>query len=330
MLIRAARIPSLVAFVPLVVVLAACSSGGTSKQPTSSVVSRSIPAPMTPSAQPVTLSSEVPTPSTAATTTTPAASALSVQLNTTGWVGGFTVHVKSVALDPTTNSVDLDVVVTNLSQADTGFISVSSELLLDPGDGSGLLGARRVLPTNVIAGSSANGAIGFGTPSGFSLAKAVLVLGKPANHQWLVPLQPGRTATGERPITLKTPGLLKTTSNIYYRPSSAQLLPWSCGGVAPHTGYVPTEKTTSVVALNGTAGAGPLPVSYGAITSMSITAPDGTTASVITPPLRTWSSNQSTQNELLCVPVPAHETGTYRLTITDSENRSATTAIELP
>lgn len=258
----------------------------------------------------------------------------SITLASVGWVAGFKVAVSGAAVSADRTSLQVQALVSNTSQRERRLNAISNELLLDPGDQSGLIHVSKVVPGNdVIAGSTARGLLTFDVAPGFSLEKAVLVLGAPANHQWMVPLHPGPPATGELPVALRPPAAtMRTSTGVYYRITSAELLPWSCESTAPHTGFVPITKDTSVIALNGTAGASGLPrgISADAIGSMSITAPDGTTAAVTTLPLRAWSNNQSTSNELLCLPVPAHLSGTYTISITDYEHKTATAKVTVP
>ena len=156
------------------------------------------------------------------------------------------------------------------------------------------------------------------------------MLGKAANHQWLIPLRVGGSGSGEAPVTLTPPARLTTPGRLYFQISSAQLLPWSCSGTPSTTAFIPSAKTTSVIAVNGTVGAGSLARHANALSQMSITAPDGTTAAVITPPLKAWLSNQSSPNELMCVPVPTGLSGRYVLKITDDVPTSATATIIVP
>ena len=310
----------------LVLVLAGCGGGSPAAGPRSGppTPAPSVLSQPAPSSEPT--QSPTPTP-----VSTPGAS---ISLASVGWVSGFKVAVNGATVSADGSSLQINALVTNTSQRDWQLNAISDELLLDPGDQSGLIHVSKIVPGNdVIAGSTARGSLTFEVPPGFTLDKAVLVLGAPANHQWLVPLQTGARPTGELPVTLRPPaGTLRTPTGVYYRITSAQLLPWSCASVAPHTGFIPITKDTSVIAVNGTAGASGLPrnVHADAIGSMSITAPDGTTAAVTTPPLRSWSNNDSTSNELLCLPVPAHLPGTYTITITDYEHKTATANVTVP
>ena len=307
----------------LTLVLAGCGGGSPPAAPNSGA-----PTP-TPSELSQPLPSSAPTESP---TPTPVPTVgASVNLAPVGWVSGYKVAVTGATVSDDGSSLQVDALVTNTSQRDSQLNAISPELLLDPGDQSGLIHVSKMVPANdVIAGSTAKGSLTFDVAPGFSLDKAVLVLGAPANHQWVVPLQAGAPATGELPVTLRPPtSTLWTSTGIYYRITSAQLLPWSCNSIAPHTGFIPMTKDTSVIAVNGTAGASGLPriLSSDAIGSMSITAPDGTTAAVTTLPLRSWANNGSTSNELLCLPVPAHLPGTYTITIADYEQKTATAKV---
>ena len=85
-----------------------------------------------------------------------------------------------------------------------------------------------------------------------------------------------------------------------------------------------------MIALAGTAGADAVPPQGTAIEAMSVKAPDGTTAGVLTLPSRTWFSHQSTGNELLCLPIPAGLAGRYVLRITDSFRKTVTARIDIP
>jgi hypothetical protein len=150
-----------------------------------------------------------PAPTTSAPSAQPAAIAspsgtATAALATSGWLAGFKVALSQATLDRSSQSLTLDILVTNTAQRDGGLNAVSAEILLDPGDETGLVGVRGVKPsTDIVAGSTAHGTLTFQVATGFSLDKAQLVLGKPANHQWLVPLQSGRAATGQEPITLQ-------------------------------------------------------------------------------------------------------------------------------
>jgi hypothetical protein len=248
-----------------------------------------------------------------------------------GWLAGFKVAVGSASVDPATSVVSVGVLLTNTSQVDESFGVVGAEVSLNPGDDSGLVPLRSATPGSaVLAGTTARSTLEFQGPSGVSLEQAVLVLGKGANHQWLVPLQPGATASGESPVTLKAPGRLTTRGHTYLDVTSAQVLPWSCRGIAPSTAFLPSARTTSVIALFGVAGADAVPPQGTAIEAMSVTAPDGTTAGVLTLPSRAWFSHQSTANELLCLPIPAGLPGRYVLRITDAYRKTVTARIDVP
>ncbi len=294
-----------------------------------STVSVSVPSPssqQTPTPRPGVTPSA---PSTAAAAA--AAAAQSVALDSTGWLAGFKVTVKAASIDPKANLITIGVTLTNTSQADRRLGQVDQEVSLDPGDGSGLVPIERVTPdAQVVAGTTATSSLSFPAPTAALLDKAVLVLGKSANHQWLIPLQPGASGSGESPVTLTPPTRLTTPGQIYFQITSAQLLPWSCSGTPSITAFIPSAKTTSVVAVNGTVGAGSLARHANALSQMSITAPDGTTAAVITPPLTAWLSDQSSPNELMCVPVPTGLSGRYVLKITDDVPTSATATITVP
>jgi hypothetical protein len=252
-------------------------------------------------------------------------------LTRSGWIAGFKIAVSQATVDRSSQILTLDVLVTNTAQRDGGLTAVSTEILLDPGDQTGLVGVSGVKPgTDIVAGSTAHGTLTFDIGTGFSLAAAVLVLGKPANHQWLLPLQSGRPATGPAPVDLTPPATLRTASSVYYQITSAQLLPWSCTGITPFTAYVPFDKHTSVVAITGTVGAGKLSSYAATIESVAITAPDGTTAASTTAPLKTWTSNQSLPNIRQCLPVPADAHGQFTITISDQQHSTATAQISIP
>ncbi|OFE17380.1 hypothetical protein BA895_16500 [Humibacillus sp. DSM 29435] len=257
--------------------------------------------------------------------------AQSVTLDASGWLAGFKVAVKAASIDPTTHLITIGVTLTNTSQVDRRLNENAQEISFDPGDGSGLVPIQSVTPdAQVVAGTSATSTLAFPAPAGASFDKAVLVLGKAANHQWLVPLRAGASGSGERPVALRPPARLTTPGHIYYRITSAQLLPWSCSGVPPLTAFIPSAKSVSVIALNGTAGAGSVAVGGNVIGQMSITAPDGTTAAVISPPLKVWNTDQSSPNILMCIPVPTGLAGRYVLKITDAVPTSATATILVP
>jgi hypothetical protein len=254
-----------------------------------------------------------------------------VTLDSVGWLAGFKVAVSEASLDPATNVVSLGVLLTNTSQVDRSFSAVSEEVSLDPGDQTGRVPLSSVTPSGaVVAGTAARSTLVFRARPGVSLDQAVLVLGKGVNHYWLVPLRRGATASGESPLTLAPPGRLTTATHTYFDVTSAQVLPWSCQGVAPRTAFIPSARTSSVLALAGTAGADAVPRQGTSIDAISVTAPNGTTAAVLTLPLQTWSSHQSTANELLCVPIPAGLPGRYVLRITDYYRKTATATIEVP
>ncbi|CAN5453868.1 hypothetical protein BH10ACT8_BH10ACT8_32790 [soil metagenome] len=289
-----------------------------------------------------TAPSSTEAPSTEASSTDPGAPSGSVGssgsvgpqtvvLGSQAWLAGFQFQIKTAAYDPDTQIVTVGALVSNTAEADTPLSAILPEVLLDPKDGSALLAARSVAPsTSIIGGTTATASFVFRSAEGFSLDKAQLVLGTPAHHQWLVPLQAGATASGEKPVRLRVPATLRTASNLYYVMTSAQLLPWSCASTAPRTAYIPGAKSISVIALNGTLGAGELSVHASGVTSMYIKAPDGTTAAVTTLPLVPVLSNQSYPNELLCLPVPSHLPGVYTITITDYEHHVATSKITVP
>jgi hypothetical protein len=285
-----------------------------------------------PSPSPTTdLSAPKPALSSPAAASPSASGIATAALTTYGWIAGFKVAVSQASVDRSTQSLTLDVLVTNTAQRDSGLNAVSAEILLDPGDGSGLVAASGLKPsTDIVAGSTAHGTLSFAIGAGFSLNSAQLILGKPANHQWLVPLQTGRAATGQEPLTLPQPAVMRTASSVYYQITSAQLLPWSCTGITPFTAYIPSDKHVSVVAINGTAGAGQLSSAFGGIESVSITAPDGTTAASTTAPLKNWTSNQSQPNILQCLPVPADSHGVFTITISDQQHSVATATISIP
>jgi hypothetical protein len=260
-----------------------------------------------------------------------AAANATAALTTTGWIAGFKIAVSQATVDRASQSLTLDVLVTNTAQRDGGLNAVSGELLLDPGDQTGLVGVSSIKPgTDIVAGSTAHGTLTFDVSPRFSLDAAQLVLGKPANHQWLVPLQSGRPATGPAPVDLQPPATLRTASSVYFQITSAQLLPWSCSGITPFTAYVPFDKHTSVVAITGTVGAGKLTSYAATIESVAITAPDGTTATSTTAPLKTWTSNQSLPNIRQCLPVPADAHGQFTITISDQQHSTATAQITIP
>lgn len=311
---------SLVAALVLSVLLTACGSGA-QKVVTSSPQT---PPPAGPVTVPTALSAH-PTATSAPIGTATAA------LTTSGWLAGFKITVSQATVDRSAQSLTLDVLVTNTAQRDGGLNAVSSDILLDPGDQSGLIGVSGVKPgTDIVAGSTAHGALTFDLGAGFSLAAAQLVLGKPANHQWLIPLQAGRAATGSEPMTLAPPATMRTASSVYYQITSAELLPWSCTGITPFTAYVPSDRHTSVVAITGTVGAGQLTSYAATIESVAITAPDGTTAASTTAPLKTWTSNQSLPNIRQCLPVPADAHGQFTITISDQQHSKATAQITIP
>lgn len=282
-----------------------------------------------------------PTHTTLAITTSPAtvpssssagaASTVSATLDSTGWLAGFTVRVSGATYDASTKTVTVNALLTNASQVDRTFSMLSAEISLDPGDSSGLLPLLSTAPNAaVVAATSAKTTLSFQASTAVALDKAVLVLGKAANHQWLVPLAAGVKATGESPVTLTSPGRVTTAGTVYFDITSAELLPWSCSGITPFTAFIPFAKTTSIIALRGTIGTTTAPTGGTGLESLSLTAPDGTTAAVITPPLKVWQSNQSTPDLLQCIPVPAHLSGTYVLKITDSQRNSATANITIP
>ena len=280
-------------------------------------------------------SEQTPTPmpvgSLSSSTSPGSAVPQSVTLDASGWLAGFKVGVRTASLDPTSHLITIGVRLTNTSQVDLQLRQNDKEISLDPGDGSGLVPVQSVSPdAQVVAGTSATSTLTFAAPAGVALDTAVLVLGQTANHQWLIPLRVGGAGTGEAPVVLTPPARLTTPGHLYFQITSAQLLPWSCSGTPSITAFIPSAKTTSVIALNGTVGAGTLTRYANALSRMSITAPDGTTAAVITPPLKAWLSNQSSPNELMCVPVPTGLSGRYVLKITDDVPTSATATITVP
>ncbi|MDQ2756901.1 MAG: hypothetical protein M3Y71_10115 [Actinomycetota bacterium] len=305
--------------------LTGCGDGSAATPAVASTTALGVPSPT---------SQHTPTAMPGATPSSPTAAPAvpqSVSLDATGWLAGFTVVVKKATIDPTANLITIGVTLTNTSQVDQQLSQNSKEISLEPGDGSGLLPIQSVTPdARVVAGTSATSTLTFPAPTGVALDKAALVLGKAANHQWLIPLQVGGSGSGEPPVTLTPPARLTTPGRIYFQITSAQLLPWSCSGTPSITAFIPSAKTTSVIALNGTVGAGSLVRHANALSKMSITAPDGTTAAVITPPLRAWLSDQSSPNELMCVPVPTGLPGRYILKITDDVPSSATATITVP
>lgn len=290
----------------------------------------STPAVGTPS--PTSNRTSTPMPgSTASSMSAPAAIAQSVTLDATGWLAGFMVVVKGASVDPTANLITIGVTLTNTSQVDRQLSQNDQEISIERGDGSGLVPIQSVTPdAQVVAGSSATATLTFAAATGASLDRAVLVLGRAANHRWFIPLRVGASGSGERPVTLTPPARLTTPGHLYFQITSAQLLPWSCAGIPRSTAFVPSASSTSVIALNGTVGAGSVVAGGTTIEQMSITAPDGTTAAVITPPLKVWNTDQSTPDELMCLPVPAGLSGSYRLKITDSLRTSATATIIVP
>lgn len=311
--------------------LAGCGAASDAKPSGTSTTAVGSPSPtsqQTPTPRPVDNPSPAGTPSTVSSA---APVAQSATLDSSGWLAGFKVAVKAASIDPTTHLFTIGVRLTNTSQVDTQLSRNNNEISIDPGDGSGLVPMQSVTPDAlVVAGTTATSTLTFAAPSGAALDQAVLVLGKSANHQWLVPLRAGASGSGQRPVTLTPPPRLTTPGHVYYQVISAQLLPWSCSGIPPFTAYIPSAKSTSVIALNGTAGSESVTAGGNTIEQMSITAPDGTTAAVITPPLRVWNSDQSTPNELMCIPVPTGLPGRYRLKITDAPHTSATATIIVP
>ncbi|MEO8829621.1 hypothetical protein [Lapillicoccus sp.] len=305
--------------------LTGCGGGSGATPAGTSTIAVGVPSPA---------SQQIPTPMpgvTPSSSSTAAAIAQSVTLDATGWLAGFKVTVKVASLDPRSNLITVGVTLTNTSQVDQRLGQVDQEISIDPGDGSGLVPIQLVTPNaQVVAGTTATSTLSFAAPSRASLGNAVLVLGKSANHQWLIPLRAGASGSGESPVTLTPPVRLTTPGHAYYEITSAQLLPWSCSGVPTLTAFIPSAKSTSVIAVNGTAGAGSVVAGGNTIEQLSITAPDGTTAAVITPPLRVWHTDQSTANELMCVPVPTGLPGRYRLEITDALRTSATAMITVP
>ncbi len=252
-----------------------------------------------------------------------AVSTRSVTLDSTAWLAGFKVRVTGADFDPASRTVSVRALLTNTSQVDASFDAVAGEIALDPGDDSGLISVQQVRPsTNVVAGTSARTTMAFAASAPITVTTATLVLGKAAHHQWRVPLKAGAAATGESPVRVRSPGRL-TTGHAYLDITSAQVVPWSCSGITPYTAFTPSDRSTSVIAIRGSAGALTVPPGGTALEAMSMAAPDGTTASVITPPLKVWSTHQSTPGLLLCLPVPAGLRGTYVLKITDSQRSSA-------
>lgn len=275
----------------------------------------------TPSA-PVTSPTGAPT-ATSAT----AISARSVTLDATAWLAGFTVRVTGAVLDPSSQTVGVTALLTNTAQVDASFDAVTGEISLDPGDESGLIPVQQVRPsTDVPAGTSARTTMTFPVSTAITPAGASLVLGTAAHHQWRVPLRAGAAASGELPARVTGPGRM-TTGHAYLDIASAQVVPWSCTGITPFTAFTPWDRSTSVIVIRGSAGALTVPAGGTAIEAMSVAAPDGTTASVITPPLKVWFADQSTPDILVCVPVPAGLPGTYVLTITDSQRASASATL---
>ena len=316
--------------------LTGCGAASDAKPSGTSTTAVGSPSPtsqQTPTPRPGdTLTPDAPRPEhTPSTVSSAAPVAQSVTLDASGWLAGFKVAVKTASIDPTTHLITIGVKLTNTSQVDAELSRNNNEISVDPGDGSGLVPMESVTPNAVVvAGTTATSTLTFAAPAGVSLDKAALVLGKTANHQWLVPLRAGASGAGEGPITLTPPARLTTPGHAYFQISSAQLLPWSCAGVPPLTAFIPSAKSVSVIAVNGTAGSGSVTAGGNTIEQMSITAPDGTTAAVITPPLRVWHSDQSTPNELMCVPVPTGLSGRYVLKITDAPQTSATATIIVP
>lgn len=305
--------------------LTGCGGGSAATPAGTSTTAVAVPSPT---------SQETPNPRPGVTTSsvsaTPAISQ-SVTLDATGWLAGFEVAVKAARIDPKANLITIRVTLTNTSQVDRQLSQNNQEISVEPGDGSGLVPIQSVTPNaQVVAGTSATATLTFAAPVGASLDKAVLVLGQEANHQWLIPLRAGASGSGERPVMLTPPARLTTAGQIYYQITSARLLPWSCAGIPIATAFIPSARSTSVIALNGTVGAGSVVAGGNTIEQMSITAPDGTTAAVITPPLKVWNTDQSTPNELMCVPVPTGLSGRYHLRITDALRTSATATITLP
>ena len=244
-------------------------------------------------------------------------------LDSTAWLAGFKVRVTGADFDRSSRTVSVDALLTNTSQVDASLNAVADEISLDPGNDSGLISVQQVRPgMNVVAGTSARIAISFSVSAPMRLTTATLVLGKAAHHQWHVPLKAGVVATGESPVDVTSPHRMRTR-HAYLDITSAQVVPWSCSGITPDTAFTPSDRSTSVIALRGSAGAITVPPGGTALETMSMTAPDGTTASVITPPLQVWFAHQSTPGLLLCLPVPGGLRGTYVLKITDSQRASA-------
>lgn len=311
--------------------LAGCGAASAAKPSGISTTAVGSPSPTsqhTPTPRPVDNPSPEGTPSTVSSA---APVAQSATLDASGWLAGFKVVLKTASIDPAAHLITIGVRLTNTSQVDLQLSRNNNEISIDPGDGSGLSPMQSVTPdAQVVAGTTATSTLTFPAPAGAALDKAVLVLGKSANHQWLVPLRAGAPGTGQGPVTLTPPARLTTAGHLYFQITSAQLLPWSCSGTPSITAFIPSAKTTSVIALNGTVGAGSLARHANALSRMSITAPDGTTAAVITPPLKAWLSDQSSPNELMCVPVPTGLSGRYVLKITDDVPTSATATIIVP
>ena len=246
--------------------------------------------------------------------TTAASSATAVDLEAVAWFSGYDIEVNRARYDSTHRKVGIDTAFTNRQpdDADPGYI-LGGEITALEWNG------RRFLPYCVCnalpVSATLDTTLNFDVDDGFDIRNAVLVFGKPTQHQAKIPLD-GEPATSEMPLSRNVRGAIPDGAGSTFTVEKIDVVPAGCQGLADGLNYVPGPADKLSIVVFGTAETTtPHGVNVGAA---YLVLPDGSKSgsSSLTGSVLAVSPNQPVHGVAACMSVPAPASGTYRFVVT--------------
>jgi hypothetical protein len=187
----------------------------------------------------------------------------SVSLDSSVWFAGFTFAFSSARVDPTSGELVIEGTVTNEGTADQSLLAIQVNSAVAVGWNGQSLPARFGTGPNVAAGATVQEEIRAAVPEGFSLADAVLTLGKADEHQAIVPLAAGVAPTFEAPVDVPVDARAVIKGLVTVRALGAQVVPALCGGTPSAMDFLPAPADQQSLVLRVRESAGPNAVVVG-------------------------------------------------------------------
>jgi hypothetical protein len=244
-----------------------------------------------------------------------------VELDDRVWFAGFEIGFATATLTPATGELLMTGTFSNVGTAPQSLLRLQQESSIAIAWRGQLIPATFVTGAEVPGEGTVEDALRAAVPPDFTMDEAVLTLGLPAQHQALVPLVTGGTATSTFPRSVEANAKVTNRRVVTVTSFEATVVPATCDGTPLAVAYGPANASVESLVLRVREIAGP---SGATVTSFAV-APGGASAAGTPGGTSLLGPRERVEPARYCYTLPSPIQGDYTITV---ESRTTGTKLQ--